>query len=200
MNDINYLIKTASGISQISGNAKLTSLRKVTIEGEINDATASEFFKKIYLLNLEDTEKGITVFINSPGGETTAGFRIYDTIQTSKAPITLVCTGKAYSMAAIIFASGNHGRYMLLNSELMLHEPLLAYDTSGNTTHIKEVSDRLIQTKDKTNLLISRHTGKTIEEVTQATSYNHYFSASEAIQFGLCDKIITLDYLLEENE
>ena len=107
------LIKSANGISQVSADAKLLSQRKVFIEGEISPESACEFVKKIMLLNAEDAGKPIDILINSPGGGVSSGMLIYDAIQSSKAPVRMFCIGRAYSMGAILFACGTHGRYML---------------------------------------------------------------------------------------
>ena len=92
-------------------------------------------------------------------------------------------------MGAVLFACANE-RFMLPNSELMLHQPLLGGRVSGNASSIKSISDSLLETKVKLNKLISYHTGKTEEEIDEATSFDHYFSPEEAIFFNLCDKVI----------
>ena len=100
---------------------------------------ANEFIKKIMLLNIESTTEPIDVLINSPGGEINAGLLMYDVIQASKAPIRTYCIGTAYSMGAVLFACGIHGRYMLPHSELMLHEPLLGNRVGGNASSIRSI-------------------------------------------------------------
>jgi ATP-dependent Clp protease protease subunit len=106
--------------------------------------------------------------------------------------------GRAYSMAAVLFASGKHGRYMLPNSELMLHEPLLGNRVGGNSSSLKSISDTLIQTKERLNRILAKHTGKTEEEIDEATRFDHYFQADESMDFGLCDKIMTFAELMKE--
>jgi ATP-dependent Clp protease protease subunit len=194
---MNILIKSASGISQVSGDSKLLSQRKVFIEGEINAESACEFIKKIMILNAEDSGKYIDVLVNSPGGEINSGMLMYDCIQTSKAPIRLFCIGRAYSMGAVLFACGNHGRYMLPHSELMLHEPLLGNRVAGNSSSIKSISESLIETKKKMNKILAKHTGKSEDEVEKATSFDHYFSPEESKEFGLCDEIAGFDKIME---
>ena len=157
---MNVLVKSSSGITQVSADSKLLSQRKVFIEGEISSESACEFIKKILILNEEDTDKPIDVLINSPGGEINSGMAIYDVIQASKAPIRMFCIGRAYSMGAVLFSSGNHGRYMLPHSELMLHEPLLGNRVSGNSSSIQSISESLLETKRRMNQILARHTGK----------------------------------------
>lgn len=194
---MNVLIKSAGGISQISAEAKLLSLRKVWVEGEINTAAACAFAKQILLLNGEDAAKPIDVLINSEGGEINAGMLMYDVIQGSKAPIRTFCVGKAYSMGAVLVACGNHGRYILPHGELMLHEPLLGNRVGGNSSSIRSISDSLLEMKEKMNGILAKHTGRSREEVEKATGYDHYFSPEESIEFGLCDAIVAFGKLME---
>lgn len=100
---MNVLVKSSSGITQVSADSKLLSQRKVFIEGEISSESACEFIKKILILNEEDTDKPIDVLINSPGGEINSGMAIYDVIQASKAPIRMFRIGRAYSMGQYYF-------------------------------------------------------------------------------------------------
>ena len=194
---MNVLVKSSSGITQVSADSKLISQRKVFIEGEISSESACEFIKKILILNEEDTDKPIDVLINSPGGEINSGMAIYDVIQASKAPIRMFCIGRAYSMGAVLFSSGNHGRYMLPHSELMLHEPLLGNRVSGNSSSIQSISESLLETKRRMNQILARHTGKSEEEVEKATSYDHYYSPEESREFGLCDEIVDFNKIME---
>lgn len=195
---MNVLIKSSNGITQVSADSKLLSQRKVFIEGEITPEAACEFIKKIMVLNEEDPSKLIDVLINSPGGEINSGMVMYDVIQASKAPIRMFCIGRAYSMGAVLFACGNHGRYMLPHSELMLHEPLLGNRVGGNSSSIKSISESLLETKRKMNQILSKHTGKSEEEVEKATNYDHYFSPEESKSFGLCDKIVDFSVIMED--
>ena len=194
---MNVLVKSSSGITQVSADSKLLSQRKVFIEGEISSESACEFIKKILILNEEDTDKPIDVLINSPGGEINSGMAIYDVIQASKAPIRMFCIGRAYSMGAVLFSSGNHGRYMLPHSELMLHEPLLGNRVSGNSSSIQSISESLLETKRRINQILARHTGISEEEVEKATSYDHYYSPEESREFGLCDEIVDFNKIME---
>ena len=194
---MNVLVKSSNGITEVSAGSKLLSQRKVFIEGEIDAETACEFVKKIMLLTEEDPAREIDVLINSPGGEINSGLAIYDVIQSSKTPIRIFCIGRAYSMAAVLFASGNHGRYMLPHSELMLHEPLLGSHVRGNSSSIKSISDSLISTKLKLNRILSKHTGRSEEEIEKASSFDHYFDPEESIEFGLCDQIVDFSKIME---
>ena len=189
------LIKTNSGITQVSLEAKFFSKRCININGEITDESAVDFTDKILELNLESNEP-ITVLINSIGGEINSGLLIYDAIVGSKAPVRMICRGKAYSMGAVLLACAGK-RYMLPNSELMLHQPMLGGRVSGNASSIKSISDSMLETKKKINSLLAKHTGKTEEEIDKATYFDHYFSPDEAIAFNLCDEIIEFSKVID---
>ena len=192
-------VKSSNGITLMPLETRLLAGRKIFVEGEIDSGTACGFMKQVLHLNQEDVRKPIDVLINSPGGEINSGMLMYDVIQSSKAPIRLFCMGKAYSMAALLFASGAKGRrYMLPHSELMLHEPLLGDRVGGSSSSLKSISDSLLETKRRMNRILAKHTGKSEEEVEKATGFDHYFSPEESIAFGLCDEIIGFDRVMEE--
>ena len=189
-------VKSSNGIALVPAESRLMADRKIFIEGEIQEEAACEFVKKVMLLNKEDDTQPIDVFINSPGGEINSGMLMYDVIQASKAPIRTFCIGRAYSMGAVLFACGNHGRYMLPHSELMLHEPLLGSRVGGSSSSIKSISESLLKTKKKLNQLLAKHTGKTEAEVEQATEFDHYFNPEESVAFGLCDEIVEFNSMI----
>lgn len=192
---MNILIRSSSGITQVPVETKLLSERRIFIEGEITANTAMEFVKQMLYLNIE-SEETITVFINSPGGEINSGLLMYDAIVGSKAPVRTICMGKAYSMGAVLFTCAKE-RFMLPNSELMLHQPLLVGRVSGNASSIRSISDSLLETKRKLNKLIAIHTGKTEKEIDEATGFDHYYSPDEAVDFHLADKIICFSEMEE---
>lgn len=196
---MNIQVKSSTGIALVPIDTRLMANRRVFIEGEIDQVSACEFAKKIMLLTAEDDSMPIDVFVNSPGGEINAGLLMYDVIQSSIVPIRMFCIGRAYSMGAVLFASGNDGRYMLPHSELMLHEPLLGNRVSGNASSIRSISESLLETKQMMNRLLAKHTGKSEEEIEEATSFDHYYSAKESVEFGLADKIVNFDRMMEGN-
>lgn len=196
--DSNSLIKSSNGITSVSLDARLLSSRVIYIDDqEITGELIANIVKKIMVLASEDSEKIITIMIDSPGGSVKAGMVLYDLLQTCKTPIRMVAAGRAYSMAAVLLAAGRHGRYMLPNSEVMIHQPLLGNPVTGNCSSIKSVSDKLNKEKKKMNRLLAKHTGKTEKQIEKATSYDHFFDAEEAIAFGLCDGIIGFDEIME---
>lgn len=195
---MNIIEKSSNGISQISADAKLMSNRKVFIEGEISPETACEFVKKIMILNMQDPNRPIDLLINTPGGCINSGMVYYDVIQASKAPIRTFCIGRAYSMGAILLASGNHGRYILPHGEVMIHQPLLGNRVGGNSSSIKSISESLLETERMMNQILVKHTGKTEEDIEKAIRYDHYFDSKESLDFGLVDEIVDFGKLLEE--
>ena len=190
------LLRSSSGIQAVAIESKLMGDRRLFITGEINAESAMDFFKQIMLLNQEDDKSPILVFINSPGGEIDNGLLIYDAIVGSKAPVYTFCSGCAYSMGAVLFACGKK-RFLLPHSKLMLHQPLLGGRIGGNASSIKSISDSLLETKTMMNKLLAFHTGKTEEEMDEMTSYDHYFSAEEAVAMGLADGLRSFKEMME---
>lgn len=199
-NMMNYQVRSSNGISIAPVDSGLFSKRKLVIEGEINAETAMEFIKALMLLVFESCITPIDVLINSPGGEINAGLAMYDAMRSCGVKIRTICIGRGYSMGAVLFAAGTGGRYMLPNSELMIHEPLIAGRLGGSSSTVKSISDSLIETKRKMDRILSECTGKTEKEIEEAASYDHYFSAEESISFGLADGIIGLKALTEVSD
>lgn len=190
-------VKSSTGITLVPIETRNMADRILHIRGEISQDTANDFLQQVLYLNSEDADEPITVLINSPGGEIDAGLLIYDVIQASRAPVRMICTGHAYSMAAVLLASGKHGRYILPHSRMMLHEPLIPGGITGNCSSIRSVSDSLLEVRTKMNEILAKHTGRSMEEIEKATSYDHYFSAEESVDFGLCDRIICFDEIMK---
>ena len=196
--DSSSLIKSSNGITSVSLDARLLAKRYVYIDDqEITGELIANVVKKIMILASEEPEKAITIILDSPGGSVKDGMVLYDLLQTFKTPIRVVVAGRAYSMAAVLLAAGKHGRYMLPNSEVMIHQPLLGSPVTGNSSSIKSVSDKLNKEKKKMNRLLAKHTGKTEKQIEKATSYDHFFDAEEAIAFGLYDGVIGFDEIME---
>ncbi|MCI9004705.1 MAG: ATP-dependent Clp protease proteolytic subunit [Lachnospiraceae bacterium] len=182
--------RSSHGITLVPLESRLLSERKIFLEGEINSGLAMEFIRQLMCLVSEDSQAPIRILINSTGGEINSGMLIYDAIQSCKTPLKLYCLGRAYSMAAVIFASGSLGkRYLFANSELMVHEPLLGNGVSGNSTSIQMVSESLLEARDKINKILQKHTGRPGAEVEEAVRHGRFFQPQEAIAFGLADHV-----------
>ena len=193
---MNIQIRTSSGISLVPEETLLLSDRIVFVEGTIDSALAMSFMKHIMVLLSRDHDKPISVVINSAGGEINAGMMMYDLIRSAN--IKTYCAGRAYSMAAVLFACGKHGRYMFPHSELMLHEPLVGNGIGGSASSIRTLSENLMDIRRKLNLTLSEATGRTPEEIDEATAYDHFYSPEESIDFGLADGIADLSMLRTE--
>ena len=193
---MNILLKNRNGHEVVELESSLMLDRKVFLEGCIDPETAGEFAKVFLQLNKESPTLPIDLLINSPGGEINSGLLIYDVLQASRAPVRVFCLGMAYSMAAVIFASGKNGRYMFPHSELMLHEPLLSHSVGGNATSVRSISNSLMETRSRINRILAEHTGRTEKEIEDATRFDHFFSPEESIEFGLCDEVAGFDMIL----
>lgn len=192
------ILKSSSGYCLVPNQSRLMLNRKVFLQGKIDNDVASEIVRQFMILAIEDNAAPIDLLINSTGGAVDAGIFLYDAIQTSPVPIRLFCMGRAYSMAAILFASGQNGRFMLPHSRLMLHEPLLSDSVIGNTSSIKTVADALENTKQQMVKLLATHTGRTEAEIEDAIKNDHYFDPVQAIEFGLADRVVGLGDCLKE--
>ncbi|MCR5426257.1 MAG: ATP-dependent Clp protease proteolytic subunit [Lachnospiraceae bacterium] len=182
--------ESCNGLHQISLQTRHLTNRKLFLTGEVTDAMANDFVSE--LLYLAETQEPIDIYINSPGGSVSAGLVIYDVIQAceNKVPINMYCIGMAASMGAVILAGGQKGRrFILPHSKCMIHEPLISGGMGGSATSIKKTAESILETKAITNGILAKHTGKTIEEIDDATAFDNFMNAEEAIAFGLCDEI-----------
>lgn len=194
------LEKSYNSTITIPIESKLFEKGHIFIENEITSESADAIKKLIMYLVSESKNKPIYIHINSPGGDINAGLILYDIIQDYADRIYLVCTGRACSMAAVLLACGMAGhRFMLQNSEAMVHEPLISNQISGNCSSIKATSMRLVNIKEKLNKILAKHTGKSLQEIDEATSFDNYLNAQEAVKLGLVDKIVPFKDVMEGN-
>lgn len=171
--------------------SRLLNDRIIMLSDQVNDATASLVVAQLLYLESQDTEKDISLYINSPGGSITSGMAIYDTMQYIKCDVSTICIGMAASMGAFLLSSGAKGkRFALPNSEIMIHQPLISGGLSGQCTDIKIHSDHLLRTRQKMNELLADHTGKSLEQIQIDTERDNYMTAQEAMDYGLIDKVI----------
>lgn len=169
--------------------SRLLEDRIVFLCDEVNDATASLVVAQLLFLEAQDPDKDINLYINSPGGSVSAGLAIYDTMNFIKCDVSTTCIGMAASMGAFLLSSGAKGkRYALPNSEIMIHQPLGG--TRGQATDIKIHADHIIKTRSRLNSILSKNTGKTLEEIEKDTERDNFLSADEAAAYGLVDKVI----------
>ena len=166
--------------------SRLLKDRIIFLTGEINDSVASIVISELlYLDNLSNED--IYLYINSPGGSITSGMSIYDTMNFIKSKVITIGIGMTASMAAFLLSSGNI-RYALPNTEVMIHQPLGA--AQGQATDIKIAAERIIKLKEKLNKILAKNTNQPIEKIYNDTERDNFLSASEALEYGLIDKII----------
>ena len=197
---MNVPMKSATGYSTMPIECNLLTKRIIFIEGEITQETAVETCKSLLFLAAENHNLPVDIVINSNGGAVDAGLLILDAIEGSGLEIRTWCLSRAFSMAALLFSAGSK-RYMLQHAELMIHQPLVsATRIEGNVSMIKAVSDSLISTSKVINNILSKHTGKSEDEIETVTRTDTYFTAAEAISFGLADGIANMRELIRKDE
>ena len=193
MSTIPYVIEqTSRGERSYDIFSRLLSDRIVFLGEEVSDMSASLIIAQMLFLEAQDPEKDIQLYINSPGGSVSAGFAIYDTMQYIKCDVSTICIGLAASFGAFLLAGGMKGKRIALpNAEIMIHQPAIhGNGIQGQATDIKITSDHIQKSKERLNSILAENTGKSIEEIALATERDNYMSATEAVDFGLIDKII----------
>lgn len=191
MSLVPYVIEqTSRGERSYDIYSRLLKERIVFLGEEVNETTASLIVAQMMFLEAEDPEKDIHFYINSPGGSVTDGFAIYDTMHYVKCDVATYCIGMAASMGAFLLAGGEKGkRFVLPNSEIMIHQP--SGGAKGQATEIEIVAKQILRTKERLNRILSENTGQPIEKVAEDTERDNWMSAEEALEYGLVDKIIT---------
>ncbi len=186
-----YVVEqTNRGERQYDIFSRLLNDRIIVLSDEVNDATASLVVAQLLYLEGQDSEKDISLYINSPGGSVSAGLAIYDTMQYIKCDVSTICMGMAASMGAFLLSSGAKGkRYALPNSEIMIHQPLGG--AQGQASDIIIHANHIKRTRSNLNKILSENTGKPIEIIEQDTERDNFMTAAEAAEYGLIDKVIT---------
>ncbi|MFG6378452.1 MAG: ATP-dependent Clp protease proteolytic subunit [Lachnospiraceae bacterium] len=193
MSVVPYVIEqTSKGERSYDIYSRLLSDRIIFLSEEVSDNSAGLIIAQMLFLEAEDPEKDIQFYINSPGGSVSAGFAIYDTMQYVKCDVSTICMGLAASFGAFLLAGGAKGKRMALpNAEIMIHQPAIhGNGVQGQATDIKIMSEHIQHSKKRLNQILAENTGKTAEEIEAATERDNYLSASQALEFGLIDKII----------
>lgn len=168
--------------------SRLLKDRIIILNGEINDDSSNIVVAQLLYLDSLNNED-ISIYINSPGGSITSGMAIYDTMNFVKSDVSTICIGMSASMAAFILACGTKGkRYILPNSEVMIHQPLGG--TQGQATDIKIATDRIMKLKNRLNSILAKQTGKSLKKITNDTERDNFMNSNEALSYGLVDKII----------
>ena len=192
MNNLVPIVVEQSGMGERSYDiySRLLKDRIVFLDGEINDLTADLVVAQLLFLDGQDTEKDVSLYINSPGGSVTAGLAIYDTMQYLKCHVQTICIGQAASMAALILAAGSEGkRYVLPSSRVLIHQPWGG--AQGQARDIGIQSKEIIRLKRLTINYFAKHTGKTVEQIAADMERDFYMSAEDAVAYGAADSILT---------
>jgi ATP-dependent Clp protease protease subunit len=156
----------------------------------IDDDLASLIIAQMLFLEAENPEKDISLYINSPGGSTSSGFAIYDTMQYIKPDVATYCVGMAASFAAVLLAAGTKGKRVVLpNSRVLIHQPWIQ-NIGGQQTDIEIHAKEMLIIRDKVDEVLARHTGQTKERVHEDTERDKIFSADESVAYGLVDRVM----------
>lgn len=168
--------------------SRLLKDRIIILNGEINDDSSNIVVAQLLYLDSLNNED-ISIYINSPGGSITSGMAIYDTMNFVKSDVSTICIGMSASMAAFILTCGTKGkRYILPNSEVMIHQPLGG--TQGQASDIKIATDRIMKLKNRINSILAKQTGQSLKKITSDTERDYFMNSNEALKYGLVDKII----------
>lgn len=169
--------------------SRLLKDRIIFLGEEIDDNVASIVVAQLLFLEAEDSEKDISIYINSPGGSVTAGMAIYDTIQYIKPDVSTICVGMAASMGAFLLTAGTKGkRFALPNAEIMIHQPLGG--ARGQAEDIKIHAEHILRTRAKLNQILAEQTGQPISVIEKDTDRDNFMTSEEAQKYGLIDKVL----------
>jgi ATP-dependent Clp protease protease subunit len=169
--------------------SRLLKERVIFLVGGVNDATANLVVAQLLFLESENPDKDISLYINSPGGSVSAGLAIYDTMQFIKPDVSTLCTGLAASMGAFLLAAGAKGkRYTLPNSRVMIHQP--SGGAQGQASDIEIQAREILYLRERLNGLLSKHTGRPVEEIARDTERDNFMSAEDAKKYGIVDKVL----------
>lgn len=166
--------------------------RKIFLWGAVEDASAREITEKLLYLESVAPGEPITFYINTPGGSITAGMAIYDTIKLISSPVKVIVTGMAASMGSILLSAPAKGnRFLYPHAQVMIHQPLIMGQFQGPAVDIHIQAQEMERTREELNRILAAASGQPLEKITRDTDRDFYLSASEAIEYGLADAIVT---------
>jgi ATP-dependent Clp protease protease subunit len=169
--------------------SRLLEDRIIFLQGVINDYVANLVVAQMLFLESKDPEKDIYLYINSPGGSTTAGLAIYDTMQYVRCDVRTICIGSAFSMGALLLAAGTPGKRLALpNARIMIHQPWGG--VQGQAADIKIQAEEILRMRDRLNRILSAHTGQPLERIERDTDRDFYMSPEDAKNYHLIDEVI----------
>ena len=181
--------QTARGERSYDIYSRLLKERVVFVVGPVEDYMANVIVAQLLFLESENPDKDIHLYINSPGGSVTAGLAIYDTMQFIKADVSTMCLGQAASMGALLLAGGAKGKRVCLpHSRIMIHQPLGGFQ--GQATDIDIHAREILLIREKLNLILSSHTGQSLDKIQNDTERDNFMGAESAREYGLIDEIL----------
>jgi len=181
--------QTARGERAYDIYSRLLKERVIFIVGPVEDHMANLVVAQLLFLESENPDKDIHLYINSPGGVVTAGLSIYDTMQFIKPDVSTICLGQAASMGALLLTGGAKGkRFCLPHSRMMIHQPLGGFQ--GQATDIDIHAKEILQTRDRLNQILAKHTGQAIERIDRDTDRDRFMSGTEGVEYGLIDSVL----------
>ena len=170
--------------------SRLLKDRIVFIGTPIDDQVANLVVAQLLFLQSEDPDKEIALYINSPGGQVTAGLAIYDTMQYIRPPVSTICIGMAYSMAAVLLAGGAHGmRYALPHANILIHQPWMS-GLGGQATDIDLHAKEILRMRTMINALLAKHSGQTVDRIEKDVERDFIMNPEQAKEYGMIDEII----------
>lgn len=170
--------------------SRLLRERIIFLGTGIDDTVADALVAQLLFLEAEDPEKDIQIYINSPGGSVTAGLAIYDTMQQVAPDVVTICYGLAASMGAFLLSGGTKGKRLALpNARIMIHQPLGG--AQGQAVDIEIQAREILYLKDTLNGLLAEHTGQPLDKIAEDTDRDHFLSPTEAVEYGLIDRVVT---------
>ena len=171
--------------------SRLLKDRIVFLGGPLDDATANLIIAQMLFLSNEDTKTDIHFYINSPGGSISAGLAVYDTMRFLRCDVATYCVGQAASMGAVLLTGGTTGkRFLLANSRVLLHQPLIAGVLEGAATDLEIEAKEILRLRGRLYNILAEHTGQSPEKIEKDCDRNLWLEATEAIDYGLADRII----------
>ena len=188
-----YVIeKTPHGERSYDIYSRLLKDRIILLGTPVMDSVANSVVAQVLFLEMDNPEKPIHFYINSPGGSITAGMAIYDVMQFVKCEVATYCLGIAASMGSLLLASGSPGqRYSMPNARIMVHQPLMTSGPGGQASDVAIHAKELIDSKEKLTTIYAKHTGRDIDFLTQSMDRDNFMSPQEALEFGIIDKVVS---------
>ena len=183
--------RTGRGERSYDIYSRLLRDRVVFVGGQIDDEMTNLVIAQLLFLSNEDPKADVSVYVNSPGGGISAGLAVYDTMQFIRCDVCTYCVGMAASMGAVLMAAGTPGkRYVLPNSRVLIHQPLIRGVLTGPATELDIEAREIIRLRKRLYGILSRHTGQSQEQIERDCDRNKWLNAEEAVEYGCADKVL----------